>query len=132
MQMDAALAKNPPAEVTWSQTSQPRSDAETEEAASCLLRVTVKDPGAGPVGKSFTAAAVELALASYPGFTMTVPPPSPTPFGIYRSVYVDLAVVAHTVVHSYGLREVVADPVAFLLLDSEPVGLPSPYPSPSS
>src|SRR3546814_11523504 len=111
MQMDAALAKNPPAEVTWSQTSQPRSDAETEEAASCLLRVTVKDPGAGPVGKSFTAAAVELALASYPGFTMTGPPPSPTPFGIYRAEYVDRPVVPHTVVHSDGRRGVVGDPV---------------------
>ncbi|HEY9566042.1 MAG TPA: acyclic terpene utilization AtuA family protein [Nocardioides sp.] len=131
MQMDAALAKNPPAEVTWSQTSQPRSDAETEEAASCLFRVTVKDPGAGPVGKSFTAAAVELALASYPGFTMTGPPPSPTPFGIYRAEYVDRAVVAHTVVHSDGRREVVADPVAFLDRESEPGGRPSPYPSPS-
>ena len=67
------------ASVTWSRTSVPHPDADTEEAASCLLRCAVKDPSAEPVGKPFTAAAVELALASYPGFTLTCPPAPPTP-----------------------------------------------------
>ena len=31
-------------------------------------------PGPEPVGKAFTGPAVELALASYPGFTLTAPP----------------------------------------------------------
>ena len=34
---------------------------------------------------AFTAAAVELALASYPGFTMTAPPGRRTPYGVYRA-----------------------------------------------
>ena len=49
------------------------------------------------VGKPFTAAAVELALASYPGFTLTAPPGAPSPYGIYRPAYVDRDVVEHTV-----------------------------------
>ena len=49
----------------------------------------VKDPSAEVVGKAFTAAGVELALASYPGFTLTAPPGKPSPFGVYRPAYVD-------------------------------------------
>jgi len=72
-QVTAALAADPPAEVAWSRTTPPPLDADTEEGASCLLRCTVKDASPDRVGKRFTAAAVELALASYPGFTMTGP-----------------------------------------------------------
>ena len=102
-----------PATVTWSRTSQPPLDAGTEEAASVLLRCTVQDPSADPVGRAFTAAAVELALASYPGFTMTAPPGPATPYGVYRAAYVDRSAVTHTVVHADGTREVVADPTSF-------------------
>ena len=52
----------------------PHADADTEEAASLPAAVHGQGPAADPVGKAFTAAAVELALASYPGFTMTAPP----------------------------------------------------------
>src|SRR5689334_8257737 len=96
-QLDARLAVNPPAEISWSRGSLPLADAETEEAASCLLRVTVKDSSADVVGKNFTAAAVELALASYPGFTLTAPPGRGSPYGIYRPAYVDRAEVTETV-----------------------------------
>jgi hypothetical protein len=99
-----------PSFVTWSRTSVPHADADTEEAASCLLRCAVKDSSAEPVGKPFTAAAVELALASYPGFSLTRPPTPPTPFGIYRPAYVDRSAVTHTVVHADGSTEVVPDP----------------------
>ena len=77
------------AEVTWSEASEPTADADSQEAASTLLRCTVKDPSPDPVGRAFTAAAVELALGSYPGFTMTAPPAPATPFGVYRAEYVD-------------------------------------------
>ncbi|RNL63315.1 acyclic terpene utilization AtuA family protein [Nocardioides marmoriginsengisoli] len=96
-QLEARLAVSPPAEVHWSLGSRPAPDADTEEGASCLLRVTVKDPSADAVGKPFTAAAVELALASYPGFTMTAPPGRGSPYGIYRPAYVDRAEVTETV-----------------------------------
>ena len=52
-------------------------------------------PSPGPVGRAFTGAAVELALASYPGFTMTAPPARATPYGVYRPEYVDRAAVTH-------------------------------------
>src|SRR5690606_31649439 len=90
--------------------SRPTVDADTEEGASVLLRCTVLDPDPKPVGKPFTAAAVELALASYPGFTMTGPPPAPTPYGVYKPHYVPRAAVTHTVHHADGSTEVVPDP----------------------
>jgi hypothetical protein len=96
-QLEARLAANPPASMSWSLGSRPLSDADTEEAASCLLRVVVKDPSADLVGKPFSAAAVELALASYPGFTLTAPPGRGSPYGIYRPEYVDRDAVEETV-----------------------------------
>lgn len=96
-QLEARLADHPPASITWSLGTRPVADADNEEAASCLLRVVVKDPSADVVGKPFSAAAVELALASYPGFTLTAPPGRGSPYGIYRPAYVDRAAVTETV-----------------------------------
>ena len=96
--------------VTWTTSRAPEPDAGTEESASCLLRCVVKDADAAVVGKPFTAAAVELALASYPGFTMTTPPGRPSPYGLYRAAYVDRGVVRHTVHLPDGSTEVVPDP----------------------
>jgi hypothetical protein len=117
------------AEVTWSAVDRPTLDADSEEAASTLLRCTVKDPSPDPVGRAFTAAAVELALGSYPGFTMTAPPAPATPFGVYRAEYVDRADVTHTVVHADGRREVVADPTTYTPATEAPGRRPSPYPA---
>jgi len=95
-------------DVEWSQVSAPPPDAASEEAASVLLRCTVRDPEAGPVGRAFTGPAVELALASYPGFTMTTPPQQPTPYGVYRPETVERDRVHQVVVHHDGTREEVA------------------------
>lgn len=119
-------------DVAWSEVTAPPVDAATQEAASTLLRCTVKDPSPDPVGRAFTAAAVELALGSYPGFTMTAPPAAPTPYGVYRAACVDRGEVTHTVVHADGTREVVADPPAYAApVDpaDEPGRRPSPYPA---
>jgi Acyclic terpene utilisation family protein AtuA len=97
--------------VTWSLGVLPSSDADSEEAASTLLRCTVQDPKPEPVGRAFSGAVVELALASYPGFTLTAPPGSGTPYGVYRAEYVDRSTVEHTVHHADGRAEVVPDPV---------------------
>ncbi|MFS3128413.1 acyclic terpene utilization AtuA family protein [Nocardioides sp. Bht2] len=133
-QMNAALAADPPSTVHWSGAPRPHQDADTEEAASVLLRCTVKDSRPGPVGKPFSSAAVELALASYPGFTMTAPPSPATPFGLYRPAYVPRNAVEHTVVHADGRREVIAEPTVFSEGGAEaadPIGLrPSPFPAP--
>jgi hypothetical protein len=116
------------AEVVWSDVTAPALDAPTEEAGSTLLRCTVQDSAPDPVGRAFTSAAVELALASYPGFTMTAPPSPATPYGVYRAEYVDRAEVTHTVVHADGRREVVADPGTYSPLTDAPGARPSPYP----
>jgi hypothetical protein len=86
----------------------PREDADTEENASTLVRVHVQDSSPEPVGRAFSAAAVELALASYPGFTMTSPPGDAKPYGVYRAEYVERSSVTHTVHHADGRVEVVA------------------------
>lgn len=129
-QLTAAL-QPPPAEVDWSEVRPPVSDADTEEGASVLLRCTVRDPAPEPVGRPFTGAAVELALASYPGFTLTAPPAAGTPYGVYRAEYVDRADVTHTVVHADGRREVVAEPPVADRPPADNTGTrPSPYPHP--
>ncbi|MFC6287179.1 acyclic terpene utilization AtuA family protein [Nocardioides sp. GCM10027113] len=130
-QLGAALAARPPKDVVWTRTSQPHPDADTEEAASCLLRCTVRDPDAEVVGKPFTAAAVELALASYPGFTLTAPPAPPAPYGVYRPEYVDRADVEHVVVHADGHRDVVPDPTRTVAEPGPEGHRPSPFPAPT-
>lgn len=97
--------------VTWTLTDTARPGADTEEAASARLRCTVMDATPDPVGRAFTGPAVEIGLASYPGFTLTAPPAPSTPYGVYRAEYVDRASVTHTVVHPDGRREVIPDPV---------------------
>ncbi|MCW2755201.1 MAG: hypothetical protein JWQ32_2612 [Marmoricola sp.] len=128
-QLGARLAANRPASVDWSLGARPAADADTEEGASCLLRVTVKDPSAEAVGKLFTAAAVELALASYPGFTVTAPPGRGSPFGIYRPAYVARDEVTETV-HLWDGRVVEMDqtsPVVERAETTEDSGQTSPH-----
>lgn len=71
----------------WTLARTDHADADTEERASALLHVTIKtaDPKRA---KGFSRAAIELALASYPGFHVTAPPSDGTPFGVYRAAYV--------------------------------------------
>src|SRR5699024_12155072 len=60
-----------------------------------ILRCHAMGPTPESVGRAFSGAAVELALASYPGFTMTAPPGSGGPFGVYRPAYVPQDAVVH-------------------------------------
>jgi hypothetical protein len=126
-QLEPSLTAN---SVTWTRTAIPDPSAETEEGASCLLRCTVMDPRPEPVAKAFTGPAVELALGSYPGFTLTAPPGPGTPYAVYRPELVDRASVTHTVVHADGSREVVADPTGFGQVETATGLRPSPYPAP--
>ncbi len=107
------------ASVTWSQLRLPAPDSVTEEGASCLLRVVVKDDNAATAGKAFTSTVVELALGSYPGFTMTTPPGPASPYGVYRPAYVDRDVVIHTVHLPDGTTEVIPDPPVAVQPDVE-------------
>jgi hypothetical protein len=82
-------------------------DAPTNEQAAALLKVHVSGSDPAVLGRAFSSAAVELALASYPGFTLTSPPGDATPYGIYWPALVPAEVVEHVVVHADGRREVV-------------------------
>lgn len=111
-QLEAALT-DPPAEIEWDLVRTDRPDPATEPEAVALLRCHVKDADQAAVGRAFSGAAVELALASYPGFHLTAPPGAGSPYGVYRAAYVPQAEVPHVVVHADGSRTEVAAPTAF-------------------
>ncbi|WP_181309884.1 acyclic terpene utilization AtuA family protein [Nocardioides campestrisoli] len=116
-QMVSAWGDQAPATVAWSRSAPPVEDPDSQELASCVLRVMALDADPKVAGKGFTAPAVEVALGSFPGLTLMAPPGPATPYGIYRPEYVDRAAVEHTVVHADGTREVVADPTTYLSAD---------------
>jgi len=53
------------------------------EASFAYLKITVADGDRDKVGRRFSNAVVELALSSYPGFTLTSPPRDATPLVRY-------------------------------------------------
>ena len=101
-------ASFPDAEVSLSRTDV--GDPATNESATAHLRVSVKDASPDRIGRAFSSAAVELGLASYPGFTMTAPPGDATPYGVYTPAFVPRDAVTQTVVHHDGRRVVVPHP----------------------
>ena len=128
-QLEAALTVKP-AELEWTLARTDHDDADTEEAASALLRCVVRDPDPANVGRPFSSAAVELALASYPGFTVTAPPGDGQVYGVFTPGYVDAGQVAHIAVRTDGAR--VEIPCATDTLALSPVdtpALPAPLPS---
>lgn len=106
-QLEAALPRRP-RELVWNLMRTDREDADDEARASALLRVVAKDSDESAVGRAFSGAAVELALSSYPGFTMTAPPGNGAPYGVYTAAYVDAKEVEHVAVLPDGTRTVVA------------------------
>ncbi len=110
-QVEAALRVRP-AEMDWSLARTDHADAPSEEAASARLRCVVRDPSADVVGKAFTGPLIELALASYPGFTATTPPAPATPYGVYRAAHVPQDAVTHTVHLPDGSTRVIDPPPA--------------------
>jgi hypothetical protein len=95
-------------DVTWTSGPVGQPGADTEEAASTRLRATVKTADPAAAAKGFTAPAIELALASYPGFTLTAPPAPGTPYGVFTAAYVERGEVEQVVVHADGRREAIS------------------------
>jgi hypothetical protein len=81
-----------------------RPDAPTNERATAHLRITVKDADPRKVGRAFSSAAVELALAGYAGFHATTPPTAETAYGVFWSAFIPANAVDHTVVLPDGRR----------------------------
>jgi hypothetical protein len=128
-QLEGALTVKP-AELDWTLARTDHADADTEEAASALLRCVVRDPDPANVGRQFSAAAVELALASYPGFTVTAPPGDGQVYGVFTPGYVDAARVPHIAVHADGTRvEIPSATDTLELAPADPLPLPEPLPA---
>lgn len=128
-QLEAALRVRP-AELQWTLARTDHPDADTEETASALLHCVVRDPDPANVGRKFSAAGVELALASYPGFCVTAPPGDGQVYGVFTPGYVDATAVPHVAVHADGTR--VDIPAASETLELAPAAepaLPEPLPA---
>lgn len=128
-QMEPALTKA--AEARWDLVRTDRPDAGTEETASALLRLVVRDANQEIVGRALSGAAVELALASYPGFHVLAPPGKGSPYGVFEDVYVPHGAVDHVAVLHDGRRLPVAPAQETAVLDAPPTpSLTPPLPEP--
>lgn len=92
------LSKVDGVELTWDLWRTDHPDAPGEAEASALLRVAARSSDKDKVGRAFSSAAVELALASYPGFTLTAPPGDASPYAVYKAGYVRQRDVPHMAV----------------------------------
>ncbi len=127
-QLESWLTKKP-AELVWTLARTDHPDSDTEETASALLRCVVRDADPKVIGRPFSAVAVEMALASYPGFSLTAPPSNGQPYGVFTPGYVDAGSVPHVAVLPDGTRVDIAP--STLTQDLEPVDEPErPQPLP--
>ncbi|MFE0818848.1 acyclic terpene utilization AtuA family protein [Streptomyces sp. NPDC058847] len=101
-QMEPALAGV--ADVRWDLVRTDRADAPTEETAGALLRLVVRDADQRVVGRALSGAAIELALASYPGFHVLAPPGKGAPYGVFEAAHVPQDTVDHVAVLPEGRR----------------------------
>ncbi|MEU0727465.1 acyclic terpene utilization AtuA family protein [Streptomyces sp. NPDC006140] len=116
-------------DARWELSRTDRPDADTEESASALLRLVVRDADQQAVGRALSGAAVELALASYPGFHVLAPPGKGAPYGVFEDVYVPHGAVDHVAVLHGGRRVTVPPPHDTRVLDDVPEPpLPEPLP----
>jgi hypothetical protein len=95
-----------------------RPDPGSNEESFAYLNVAVRDPDQQKVGRRFSGAAIEMALASYPGFTGTGPPGDASQVGVFWPALVASEAVPH--------RAVVGEE----MVDVPPVGLPAAFSPP--
>ena len=74
-------------------------DPDTNEKAVAILRISAKDPDEKKVGRAFSNAVIELALASIPGFFAVGGGPGPgRPFGVYQPARIQADLIPQEVV----------------------------------
>jgi hypothetical protein len=100
-----------------------RADPRSNEEAFAYLTVAVKDPDPQKVGRNFANRVVEMALASYPGFTMTSPPGAESQIGVFWPALVPSAAVDHRVVLG---EEVIEIPAVEVHPAFTPARVPAP------
>jgi hypothetical protein len=94
--------------ITWRLARTDHPDADTQEAACATLTAHIQDPDHKRAGRAFSQAAVELALASYPGCTLTGTPGDASPYGVFTSDSVPQ--FPHTAVLPDGTRVTIPPP----------------------
>jgi Acyclic terpene utilisation family protein AtuA len=119
------LADVLPETAQWTLARTDHADAATEEQASATLRCVVRGSDPKAVGRAFSSAAVELALASYPGFHASAPPGDAQPYGVFTAAYVDRTQVRHTAVLPDGQSVPVADPRTRQPEPADPAAIPA-------
>lgn len=93
-QLRAALDPAPQEwEFRLARTDHPNAD--TEAAASAALTVIAWDTDPNRAGRAFSSAAVELALATYPGASLMAPPGKGGPYGVYQAVHLPNEEIEH-------------------------------------
>ncbi len=81
------------------------ADPQSNEAATAMLKITVKDRDERKVGRAFANQAVEFGLASIPGFYGLSGAPGPgTPYGVYWPALIPSGLVPQEVVLLGGER----------------------------
>jgi hypothetical protein len=106
--------------VEWVLSRTDHDDPDTNDRAVARLTVSVKDSDASRIGRTFSSAAVEIALGSYPGCTLTAPPGEASPYGVYSAAYLDNDLVEHRVVLADGtVLEIAPTPGATFVAQSQ-------------
>jgi hypothetical protein len=75
-----------------------------------LLTIRAMDPDPRRVGKAFTAAVVEMALASFPGLFATAPPGPATGYGVFQAATLPAALVGERLTLPDGKARLVGAP----------------------
>ncbi len=87
------------AQVTTRLIRTDRPDPDSNEQAVAILKISAKDPDEKKVGRAFSNAVIELALASIPGFfAVGGGPGAGRPFGVYEPACVPADLVPQEVV----------------------------------
>ncbi len=120
-QMQAAV----PIDLEWTLARTDRPDADTEQTASAMLHCVARGSDAESVGRGFSGAAIELALASYPGFNVTSPPSKGSPYGVFTAAYVPAGAVAHKAVFPDGSVSPITIDVDLMASETAPSAQPA-------
>ncbi len=91
-------------EVTEQLTRTDQPNPPSNELASATLRITVKDHDPKKVGRAFSGAVIEMALASYPGFYGTGRPTGEDDYAVYWPALVPRDAIDEVVVAPDGAR----------------------------
>ena len=97
-------------DASWTLARTDHPDASREQEASALLHCVVRGADQKAIGRAFSGAAIELALASYPGFHVTGPPGDAEPYGVFTVAHVPAADVEHTAALADGTRLAIVPP----------------------